>query len=106
MSGDGGTVPEGWAPDEGSPEESRAQCGAHISVSECGMGPMRGGGRLHLTLSGPWYLVICFSCLSVHLLGSTVREMYNFQCVYSFPQDLSTEIGEFPTFTPFKMTAF
>lgn len=67
------------------------------SVSaELRMGHVAGGGFFHLTLIGPWNVVICFSCLSSYLLGLTIREMFNFQCVSSYPGDQSAEIGEFP----------
>lgn len=64
--------------------------------AELRMGHVAGGGFFHLTLIGPWNVVICFSCLSSYLLGLTIREMFNFQCVSGYPGDQSAEIGEFP----------
>lgn len=96
VPGDCCTLPKGWAPNEVSPECNRLHSLVRASVCLLSSGWGKWGRFFHLTLIGPWNVVICFSCLSSYLLGLTVREMFNFQCVSSYPKDQSTEIGEFP----------
>lgn len=58
---------KGWAPNEVSPHWNLHH--SLVLTSECllssGWGRLRGGGFFHLTLIGPWYMVMCFSCLLV-----------------------------------------